>query len=494
MKRYIRNDQEALNKAVRTLNGHYQVIDDRENGLLTLESLVRAAFRGIASHREVTRSELKIYLRNMGRLAYLKLRIRIVQSGRVAYKLMQRILTKGIVVWYLAFYRTIGRLPDAREARLLMRIRKSVLRSEVEHGSSTRVWIDKPGTEEKRPLNVPEYTDRIIGTVILSVLGPYRERSMVRVSSGFRMSWCRAKAMIQLMNKLTRDSKLVSVDVRKCFDRINHDDLKSIIKGWKLPKGYSRWALSSLKAEIRDPEKGTVSHASAGTPQGGILSPLLCNEVLHDLDVTYKDRIYDRYADNIVIERDQLDVVRDYLAARGLEIKEEMIEELECGKSIVHLGCELVLGELYQRLTVWYKRIKPVYPPKPKRQFPKIRMVLPKLKMGDSRRSQAGQSGYFFGKGEIALGTRLISPYNGDTWLVPFDSESSEKERRYLAWTGLSDYSSTWYATKTPWTKVNAVTGQGQLSDLDDRLMSMVRDGVPDDERVLKLADHRKGT
>jgi len=462
---------------VKEFNEFYLAMMDKSE-TRTLLPLERDAIGTVEDCRKVESQLVQIFTKCMRRLSQLKLRIRIMRSQRGATRLMYKMLMSGRQNWQNAFYEVVGRVPTDREVRELMKLRSLVIKGKINHSSSTRVWIGKPGTDEKRPLNVPAIADRIIGKVILDVLGPLRERTFQRNSSGFRMGYDRIKAMIRLMNDLTETSRLKSVDVRKCFDRIPHDLLIKTIQKWKLPEGYTAWAISSLTAEIRNPETGEVTIAEMGTPQGGILSPLLCNEALDELDKEMSNQIYDRYADNILIAEEQLDRVKEYLKERQLEIKESAIDTLALGSSIIHLGCELILSEV-KKLTVWYKRITPIYPPRPVKLLGKVRNVLPKLKADDPRRALAGLTGYFSGKGNIQLGAKLRSPYNGtEHWINPFDSESSKDDPKYLAWTGIALYGSNeWYASKTSWTKSNGITGKGTLTKYDHSLAQKIRSG-----------------
>lgn len=417
------------------------------------------------------------------RWSNLRLRIRIVKSEYTSRNLMWNILKKHIRQWELAFYHVVGRVPTDTEWKSVLKLRKWLLRGKVVHSDSTRVWIDKPGTEEKRPLNVPAISDRIIGKVILDVLSGRRERSFMRTSSGFRVGYDRIKAMIRLMNNLTESKELISADIRKCFDRISHAQLTAIVKRWGLPRGYEQWALSSLKARIRDPETGQVTTPEVGTPQGGVLSPLLCNEALDPLDKLMETVVYDRYADNLLYESSGNEIVTAYLKSIGLEVKAEALEVLKKGSSIVHLGTELVLDDV-KKLTVWYERIVPIYERPVREGFAKIRSVLPKLSDGDARKDKAGLTGYYNGKGNILLGMKLVSPYNrDDVWTRPFDEmvrvlKGQRDERWYLAWTGISPYGSTdWYASRTGWLETNAKSGHGFLTDTDRRIVEFLREG-----------------
>lgn len=459
------------NREVKEFNDFFLAMQGRDTER-RLSSLEREAIGSPEECRKVYSQVEQIFKKAVRRMSYLKLRMRIMKSNRGAKRLMYKLLMSGKQIWYNAFYHVVGRVPTGFEERALMKLRAAVLRSKVVHAPSTRVWIDKPGTQEKRPLNVPTVADRVIGKVVLEVLSTVRERHFNRRSSGFRMAWDRVKAMIGLMNTLTEESQLMSADVRKCFDRISHVELRKVIQGWGLPKGYEQWALSSLTAEIRDPGTGLVTVPVIGTPQGGVLSPLLCNETLNPLDWSITGA-YDRYADNLVFESNQLEKVKGYLASKGLEVKEEMLETLKRGSSIVHLGCELLLDKV-RKLTVWYKRITPKYPPKAKKTLMRIRSVLPKLAMDDSRRERANMSGFYTGNGDkIVLGAPLLSPYGrGETWISPHDVG---EEGKYLAWCGISLYGSKlWYASATNWTTCNAVSGKGSLSSTDERVVEVI--------------------
>jgi RNA-directed DNA polymerase len=145
-----------------------------------------------------------------------------------------------------------------------------------------RVWIPKPGSNEKRPLGIPVMYDRALQTVIKSALEPEWEAIFEPNSYGFRPGRSCHDAIKQIKNCIQHRAKFVlDANIAKCFDRINHYELlqKLNIKG-----NVRRQVKSWLKSGVID--KGVFTATSEGTPQGGVISPLLANIPLHGLENT----------------------------------------------------------------------------------------------------------------------------------------------------------------------------------------------------------------
>jgi len=212
-----------------------------------------------------------------------------------------------------------------------------------------RVWIPKPGREEKRPLGIPTMYDRALQAVVKAALEPEWEANFEPSSYGFRPGRSCHDAIKQIKNCIQCKAKYVlDADIAKCFDRINHEELlrKLNTKG-KIRQQIKAW----LKSGVID--QGAFTATSEGTPQGGVISPLLANIALHGLeqriiqfaetlDLRYpngermrkKDKIYSlsliRYADDFVVLHEDKAVVQrcreiisDWLAGIGLELKPE---------------------------------------------------------------------------------------------------------------------------------------------------------------------------
>ena len=212
-----------------------------------------------------------------------------------------------------------------------------------------RVWIPKPGSNEKRPLGIPVMYDRALQAVVKSALEPEWEAIFEPNSYGFRPGRSCHDAIKQIKLCIQHKAKFVlDADIAKCFDRINHYELlqKLNIKGF-----VRRQVKSWLKSGVID--DGVFTATSEGTPQGGVISPLLANIALHGLEQRIeKEFPYDkgkhirnsfsqlgkqvgrpntiRYADDFVILCEEKAVVQrcreiisEWLAGMGLELKSE---------------------------------------------------------------------------------------------------------------------------------------------------------------------------
>ncbi|WP_375513736.1 group II intron reverse transcriptase/maturase [uncultured Nostoc sp.] len=224
-----------------------------------------------------------------------------------------------------------------------------------------RVWIPKPGGEEKRPLGIPVMYDRALQAVVKAALEPEWEAVFEPNSYGFRPGRSCHDAIKQIKTCIQGKAKFVlDADIARCFDRINHEALlqKLNIKG-KVRQQIKAW----LKSGVIDKGAFTatsVSEAGArtratGTPQGGVISPLMANITLHGLeemlkqyaetlplkkkekqgDTLSKDQRRQsltliRYADDFVVfHKDKAvvqrcrEIISEWLTSIGLELKPE---------------------------------------------------------------------------------------------------------------------------------------------------------------------------
>lgn len=145
-----------------------------------------------------------------------------------------------------------------------------------------RAFIPKPGSEEKRPLGIPSIVDRIIQQIVRTVIEPIFEAQFFKHSYGFRPMRDAEQAVARIENILWNGHNwVIEGDISKFFDNVDHRIL--IQKMWHMgirDKRVLQLIKKMLQARIMD----EIKPNELGTPQGGIISPLLANIYLHTFD------------------------------------------------------------------------------------------------------------------------------------------------------------------------------------------------------------------
>lgn len=133
-----------------------------------------------------------------------------------------------------------------------------------------RIWIPKPGTEEKRPLSIPTIQDRALQALVKLALEPEWEARFEPNSYGFRIGRSCHDAIEAIFNAIRYKPKYVlDADIAKCFDRIDHQALLQKLNTFPtLRRQVRAW----LKAGVIDSKQ--LFSTSEGTPQGGVITPL----------------------------------------------------------------------------------------------------------------------------------------------------------------------------------------------------------------------------
>jgi group II intron reverse transcriptase/maturase len=213
-----------------------------------------------------------------------------------------------------------------------------------------RVFIPKPGREELRPLSIPAVGDRVVQAALKSVIEPIFEADMLPCSFGFRPRRSAHDALQVLMDESWRGSRWVAEsDIANCFEAIPHSGLMAAIE----ERISDRHVLKLLRAMLRAGvmQDGSVRRSISGTPQGGVISPVLCNVYLHRLDrrwAAHGHGVLLRYADDLLAicktRRDAenaLEALSAILAEMGLELKQaktRIVHLREGGEGVDFLG------------------------------------------------------------------------------------------------------------------------------------------------------------
>jgi group II intron reverse transcriptase/maturase len=144
-----------------------------------------------------------------------------------------------------------------------------------------RVYIPKPGSGKLRPLGIPALEDKLVQAALVRILECIYEGDFVKDSYGFRPS----RSCHEALRALSREVEsgwvewVVEADIRSFFDTVEHDWLMTFLAHRVADTRLLRLIKRFLKAGVL--EDGTVHAAAEGTPQGGVISPLLANVYLH---------------------------------------------------------------------------------------------------------------------------------------------------------------------------------------------------------------------
>src|SRR5215813_15609532 len=148
-----------------------------------------------------------------------------------------------------------------------------------------RIWIPKPGKTELRPLGIPTMMDRAKQALVKMVLEPEWEAVFEPNSYGFRPGRSCHDAIEQIFIAMRKEKYVLEADIKGCFDNIAHEALLDKINDPELRPILKKW----LKAGIMDQD--VFQETEQGTPQGGVISPLLANIALHGLEEDTKEAL-----------------------------------------------------------------------------------------------------------------------------------------------------------------------------------------------------------
>jgi RNA-directed DNA polymerase len=226
---------------------------------------------------------------------------------------------------------TLAAVEEYGVARLLDELAVDLQDGRYRPLPARRVFIPKPAQPgEYRPLSIPAVRDRIVQAACKIVLEPIFEADFLPCSFGFRPKRAAHDALQVLIDESWQGRRwVVETDIANCFEAIPKDELMRAVE----ERVCDRSVLKLLRAILRSGvmQDGQVRRPVTGTPQGGVISPLLANVYLHRVDRAWdvhQHGVLVRYADDAVVmckSRQQAEAalqrLRVLLAELGLEPK-----------------------------------------------------------------------------------------------------------------------------------------------------------------------------
>jgi RNA-directed DNA polymerase len=242
------------------------------------------------------------------------------------------------------------------ELKFLQEIHEELKAQRYRPTAVRRCWIPKEGKPEKRPLGIPIVKDRVVQAATKIVIEPIFETNFLACSNGFRPKRSTHTAIRQIQEAITfgKQRVVIDADIKGFFDNVQHDILMRLVQRRISDPRVLKVIRGWLKAGVMEDGKYTETDGT-GTPQGGVISPLLANIYLHSFDMRFRlskiPGTLVRYADDLVIllwkdGKQVLEAVARMLSRLKLELNWQKTRIVKAEDGFDFLGVHFRLGEI----------------------------------------------------------------------------------------------------------------------------------------------------
>lgn len=207
--------------------------------------------------------------------------------------------------------------------------------------SVLEVEIPKDDGKKKRKLGIPTVNDRVAQQVVKSYLEPRFEALFSIRSYGYRPLRCAHQAIEQVRKKVRKFHWVIDMDISGFFDNMSHELLMKAVDRHVKEKWAKMYIERWLQSTIEDRKGNKRQRCGKGTPQGGVISPLLANLFLHYafdrwFEINYPNLSFARYADDLVVHCNTQEEAEEVLKAIKKRLGDCMLELNEQKTKIVY--------------------------------------------------------------------------------------------------------------------------------------------------------------